>query len=134
MSNESVERFEIECTGAMAVVPVPNGDYVRYSDHERVVKELAFRLAQSEQAFELETAVRLPEVGGLNVLQITRKMAELHERPSLSDAIKEVERTRDAYRAAGESSGLPNDMTASRDIHTANALDVLITRLKTLEK
>lgn len=50
----------------------------------------------------------------------------------ISDVIKEAEKMRDAYRTAGESSGLPNDMTASRDIHTANALDVLINRLKSL--
>lgn len=43
------------------------------------VRALRVSLAQAEQAFELESAVRLPEVGNLNILQIVKKLAELHE-------------------------------------------------------
>lgn len=43
------------------------------------VRVLRVQVAQCEQAYELGSAVRLPEVGNLNVLQIVRKMAELHE-------------------------------------------------------
>ena len=66
--SESIERFREH--SVYPNHPSGEGEYVRYSDHERIVKELKMRLAQAEQAFELETAVRLPEVGNLNVLQI----------------------------------------------------------------
>jgi hypothetical protein len=85
------------------------------ADHERIVKELEADRSEWQSVAEKYQA-----------------LVKRTEQSTISDAIKEVERTRDRYRAAGESSGLPNDMTASRDIHTANVLDRLVIRLNAL--
>lgn len=60
------------------------GRWVQLRPEERdalcqTVRALRVQVAQAEQAFELESAVKLSEVGHLNVLQIVKKMAALHE-------------------------------------------------------
>lgn len=120
MSNESIERFDYDETVIGNIGPCVDGEYVRYSDHQRIVKELEAQWKEHEAAMLKSMAAQ------------GRWIERLRSTPSISDAIKEVERTRDRYRTAGESSGLPNDMTASRDIHTANVLDRLVVRLNSL--
>lgn len=61
------------------------------------VRVLRVQVAQCEQAFELDAALKLSEVGNLNALQIIRKMAELHEqntalREQLAQCTIELER------------------------------------------
>lgn len=95
------------------------------------VRVLRVQVAQCEQVFELESAVRLPEVGNLNVLQIVRKMAELHEsntalREQLAEARTWIDRKNAAIETwqqqAKELESQLAQLTAERDRY-ANALE-----------
>lgn len=58
----------------------------------QTVRVLRWQLDLAEKAFELEGAVKLSEVGNLNILQVVRKITELQSR------LSEVEKERDELR------------------------------------
>jgi hypothetical protein len=118
MSSESIERFDPEVCEArdegaplIAIMAPANstgrqGLWVRYSDHERIVKELEARLRLAHDSCIRATptfadALRVVndceyENVAVHVLQQRlRAMQSEPPPPSLSDAIKEVERLRD---------------------------------------
>lgn len=54
MSNETIERFDYDKTCIGNIGPRKDGEYVRYSDHERIVKELE---AQLEEETDLASLI-----------------------------------------------------------------------------
>jgi hypothetical protein len=108
MSNESIERFDLY-RGA-TLQNARDGEYVRYSDHERIVKELEVRIQHlmttREQAERFIRHHLSSAAWSGERLMVTFEQEQLiaaligdveAPSPSLSDAIKEVERLYDEW-------------------------------------
>lgn len=86
MSNGSIERFKFVCNGLHTanarMESNADGNYIHYSDHERIVKELEARLVQHESDI-IDRLELIPR--DIAARDYWRGRSE-----SLSDAIKEV--------------------------------------------
>lgn len=127
MSNESIERFR---AGELVEVPIrhPEGQWVRYSDHERIVKEL--EEAHRQKMINLEAAAAY-DAG--NARAAIKKWDQLRAQPSLSDAIKKVERYADEWEMAAKRFDGQKQTTAAYGASSrAMAARDLAQRLKSL--
>jgi hypothetical protein len=127
MSSNNIERFEIvPCYGGRdydrpdyEARSNPSGEYVRYSDHERIVKELEAKIEhlQGWQAGLMKTTVAWSEQGINSV--------------SLPDAISVVEGMRDEWLAKRNEH---KPLTAKRNRYDAGfcAANEILTRLRVL--
>jgi hypothetical protein len=115
MSSESIERFNYTFEdGIWAMDQKPEGKWVRYSDHGRIVKELEARLEHLGTASE-EWAKTIDRIAAWSdwesskyplaehVNNLVGELKRLRITPSLSDAIKEVEKMRDEWKRQSES-------------------------------
>jgi hypothetical protein len=129
MSSESIERFNYTFEdGIWAMDQKPEGKWVRYSDHGRIVKELEARLEHLGTASE-EWAKTIDRIAAWSdwesskyplaehVNNLVGELKRLRITPSLSDAIKEVEKMRNEQER-------PSDQLV--------AADLILERLKSL--
>ena len=174
MSSESIERFYFEND---QLVTVSDGPFVRYSDHQRIVKELEAQTCTGEHDGTVKECAFCAEIRrwqdgirdhlikqfdvpdgridgagcdsgdplDFTLAEITQGIGYLiDDRPSLSDAIKEVEKMRDKWDVDAEAWNARANQQTNPDLAVSDfedrnlclarkeAAEAIIIRLKSL--